>query len=52
MLISSDARSDDDAGRNAQLLARQVDHLGWLNTTQLIDGQRVAIDTARAQGVV
>ena len=46
-VILLDAGRDDDAGGDAELLAREVDLLGRLRALELVDWQRVAIDTAQ-----
>ena len=46
-----DAARDDDGGRNAQPLAREVDLLGRLCALELVDLKRVAVDTAKGRGM-
>ena len=48
MLVASDARRDDHARRNPELLRRQIDRLCRLDAAQLIDGKRMAVNTATA----
>ena len=44
-----DAARDDDGGRNAQPLAREVDPLGRLCARELVDLKRVPVDTAKGR---
>ena len=44
-----DAARDDDGRGDAQLLVREVDLLGGLGALELVDRQRVAVDTASAR---
>ena len=46
-----DAARDDDGGRNAQPLAREVDLLGRLCALELVDLKRVPVDTAKGRGM-
>ena len=46
-----DAARDEDGGRNAQPLAREVDLLGRLCALELVDLKRVAVDTAKGRGM-
>jgi hypothetical protein len=48
--VSLDAARDDDGGGNAEVLAREVDLLGWLCTLELFDLKRVPVDTANGRG--
>ena len=45
--ILLDAARDDDGGRVAEPLVREVDLLGRLRALELVELKRVAIDTAR-----
>ena len=47
--ILLDAARDDDGGRDAELLAREVDLLGRLRALELVDRKRVTIDTAKEE---
>ena len=47
-----DAARDDDGRGDAQLLVREVDLLGGLGALELVDRQRVAVDTASTGGKV
>ena len=47
--ILLDAARDDDGGRDAEPLAREVDLLGRLRALELVDRKRVAIDTAKGE---
>ena len=47
--ILLDAARDDDGGRDAEPLAREVDLLGRLRALELVDLKRVAIDTAKGE---
>ena len=44
--ILLDAARDDDGGRDAEPLAREVDLLGRLRALELVDLKRVTVDTA------
>ena len=46
--VSCDAGADDDGGRDAELLAREIDRLDGLDALQLVDGQGVAVDAVAA----
>ena len=48
-VILLDAARDDDAGGEAEVLAREVDLLGRLCALELVDLKRVAIDTAKGE---
>ena len=48
-IILLDAAHNDDAGGDAELLAREVDLLGWLRAPELVDRKRVTIDTAKGE---
>ena len=47
--ILLDAARDDDGGRVAEPLAREVDLLGRLRAPELVDRKRVTIDTAKEE---
>eukprot|EP00966_Prymnesium_polylepis_P273673 6322238-Prymnesium_polylepis.1 len=47
LVVASDARCDDHAGRNPELLPGQVDRLCRLGTAQLIDGERTPVNGAQ-----
>ena len=47
--ILLDAARDDDGGRVAELLAREVDLLGRLRALELVDLKSVTIDTAKGE---
>ena len=47
--ILLDAARDDDGGRVAEPLAREVDLLGRLRALELVDRKRVTIDTAKGE---
>ena len=47
--ILLDAARDDDGGRDAEPLAREVDLLGRLRALELVDLKRVTIDTAKGE---
>ena len=49
--ILLDAARDDDGGRDAEPLAREVDLLGWLCALELVDLKRAPVDTAKGRGV-
>ena len=46
-----DAARDDDGGRNAQPLAREVDLLSRLFALKLVDLKRVPVHTAKGRGM-
>ena len=46
VLVALDARCDDDAGGNADTLAREVDCIDGLRASQLVDRKRLAVNTA------
>ena len=48
MRVPRNAGADDDGGRNAELLAREIDRLDGLDALQLVDGQGVAVDAVAA----
>ena len=47
--ILLDAARDDDGGRDAEPLVREVDLLGRLRTLELVDLKSVTIDTAKGR---
>ena len=47
--ILLEAARDDDGGRDAELLAREVDLLGRLRAPELVNLKRVTIDTAKGR---
>ena len=47
--ILLDAARDDDGGRDAEPLVREVDLLGRLRAPELVDLKRVTIDTAKGK---
>ena len=47
--ILLDAARDDDGGRDAEPLAREVDLLGRLRALELVDLKSVTIDTAKGK---
>ena len=47
--ILLDAARDDDGGRDAEPLTREVDLLGRLRALELVDRKRVTIDTAKGE---
>ena len=47
--ILLDAARDDDGGRDAEPLAREVDLLGRLRALELVNLKRVTIDTAKEE---
>ena len=47
--ILLDAARDDDGGRDAEPLVREVDLLGRLRALELLDLKRVTIDTAKGE---
>ena len=49
MLIPCDTSANDESGRNSESLAREIDRLNGLDALQLLDGQRVAIDTVTTE---
>ena len=49
--VPLDAARDDDGGRNAQPLAREVNLLGRLCALELVDLKRVAVHTAKGRGI-
>ena len=48
--ILLDAARDDDGGRDAEPLGREVDLLGRLRALELVDRKRATIDTAKGEG--
>ena len=50
MLVSSNARSDDDARSDAEFLVREVDRLNGLAALQLVDRKRMAIHATMKNG--
>lgn len=48
MLIASDGGCDESHGRVTKIVVRQVDHLDWLHTPQLINGDCVTVDSAES----
>ena len=46
--VPCDTSADDDGGRIAKLLAREIDELDSLDALQLVNGQGVAVDTVVA----
>ena len=49
--ILLDAARDDDGGRVAEPLAREVDLLGRLRALELVDLKRVPVHTAKGRGM-
>ena len=47
-----DTARDDDGGRDAEILAREVDLLGWLCALELVDRKRLTVDTAKGRGTL
>ena len=47
--ILLDAARDDDGGRDAEPLAREVDLLDRLRALELVNRKRVTIDTAKGE---
>ena len=45
VLVASDARGDDDSRRHAQALVREINALSWRGTLELVNWERVALDT-------
>ena len=46
-----DAARDDDGGRDAEPLIREVNRLGRLRALELVDLKRVPVDTAKGRGM-